>query len=114
MSHGDLDLDDEDTDREMAKSLALQLLAETRRDVKELLRASTQHAERVDALADRVEVLEARTPPSFKRDAGLASGAGAVVFAIWQLASAAGFIRAPAQPAPSAQIAPAPFAPLSP
>ncbi len=111
MNHG-ADLDDEDTDREMAKSLALQLLAETRKDVKALLKASVVLAERYETLDQRVDLLEGRTPPSFKRDAGLASGAGAVLFALWQFASAAGLVKTPVGPAPSVVTAPAPYTPI--
>jgi hypothetical protein len=108
----DVNLDDEDTDKAMSGNLALQLLAETRRDVKALLTGQARFDERLESL----EKANAAAIPggNLKRDAGLVGGVGALVIAITQILQAFGVGVAPVAPAPAPHYAPAPPAATAP
>lgn len=93
-------------------ALMLQLLQETRDDVKRLVARDAATAERLADLERRVDAYEdpPRRSTNLKRDAGLTLSAGAVVAIVLQVLAAMGWApRAPAaSPTPTAIVAPAP------
>jgi hypothetical protein len=91
--------------------LILALVQETRDDVRVLVQESARSQARLDALERRADAVEKRfeaapyaTPPGVKRDAGIATGAAALVVAVMQILGALGWMPAQAAspPAPPA------------
>jgi hypothetical protein len=99
------------------RMLMLQLLKETRVDVKSLVRdfgsLNIKQTE-LEARQDALEKAQAAAPvPKLARDAGLTAGAGALVVALFQVLSALGWVPSPAPAGTTKPPAPAVVAPQS-
>jgi hypothetical protein len=93
-------------DEQSVNELILELVRETRDDVRDLLKSDARTRERLVQLeAWRVETdkrLDAApyaSPPGVKRDVGMTAGAAALVVAVMQILQAFG-VGVPAQAAP--------------